>query len=298
MTVSQPLSAPRAVAPAYGFAIDPSEVARFRRLLPGATDGSSTGAPLPGTSVPAFFLCRALPPAVRSALAGTGADAAAVRHAGQRITLRRRPGPDERLTAHAVVESVGDYGFQRAVVLRVTLRDAAGDAVAELLTTLAIGPATGQGRIDPQPAAVLRGPPLLHWRTRVPDDLPERYARASGDDNPIHTDAEAARRAGLPGVVLHGMATLQLAAAGLTERLFGGDETRWREVRTRFARPVRPGDTIAFTVHREEAYRADVHREDAYREEGAGPGGDVLGLSASVDGKPVLKDTWFSGAVA
>ncbi|MFF3763428.1 MaoC/PaaZ C-terminal domain-containing protein [Streptomyces sp. NPDC001922] len=291
MTVSQPLSAPRAVAPAYGFAIDPSEVARFRRLLPAATDGS-TGAPLAGTSVPAFFLCRALPEAVRSALAGTGADAAAVRHAGQRITLHRRPDPGERLTAHAVVESVGDYGFQRAVVLRVTLRDAAGGAVAELLTTLAIGPATGQSRIDPPPAAVLRGPPLLRWSARVPEDLPERYARASGDDNPIHTDADAARRAGLPGVVLHGMATLQLAAAGVTERLFGGDETRWREVRTRFARPVRPGDTIAFTVHREEACREETYPQDT------GPGGDVLGLTASVDGKPVLKDTWFSGAVA
>ncbi len=38
-----------------------------------------------------------------------------------------------------------------------------------------------------------------------------KYAGASGDYNPIHTVDEAAREAGLPGVIAHGM----LTAAGL-----------------------------------------------------------------------------------
>ncbi|WP_177244547.1 MaoC/PaaZ C-terminal domain-containing protein [Streptomyces sp. yr375] len=271
--------APRAACPAYDFVIAPSEVARFRRLTGSATrpgpDRDEESRP-----VPAFFLCRALPRAVRAALREPDirADPAAVRHAGQVLLLRRRPGAGERLTAHAVVEAVGDYGFQRALVLGVALRDAAGHDVAELVTTLTTGPAVGRGRLATPPARPPLGRPLLTWQVQVPDDLPGRYAQASGDHNPIHTDGSAARRAGLPGVVLHGMATLQLAAAGLADRLYGGDETRWSEVRTRFARPVRPGDHIEFAVHRDDD----------------GP----LALSASVGGRPVLKDTWFTGAVA
>jgi acyl dehydratase len=38
-----------------------------------------------------------------------------------------------------------------------------------------------------------------------PDGVTERYAHASGDDNPIHVDDAAARAAGLPGRILHGL---------------------------------------------------------------------------------------------
>ena len=40
----------------------------------------------------------------------------------------------------------------------------------------------------------------------TPDaDLTKRYAAASGDPNPIHTDEEFARNVGLPGCILHGL---------------------------------------------------------------------------------------------
>jgi acyl dehydratase len=269
--VSQLPPAPYAACPAYGFAIDPREVARHRLLLDS-----------PGRSVPAFFLFRALPPAVRAVLENR-VDPGEVRHAAQRLSLRRRPCTEEELSAHTVVEATGDLGFRRAVVLRLALRDTAGHEVAELHTTLTTGPATGNGRIAPPPAPASAGPRLLSWHVRVPRSLPERYADASGDDNPIHTDDSAARRAGLPGVVLQGMATLHLAATGLTDRLFDGDETRWTEVRTRFSHPVLPGDDIEFTAHGHVGDRAS---------------GDLVGLAAAVGGRPVLKDTWFTGAVA
>ena len=38
------------------------------------------------------------------------------------------------------------------------------------------------------------------------------YARASGDQNPIHQDEQVARSVGLPGVIAHGMYTMALAA--------------------------------------------------------------------------------------
>jgi acyl dehydratase len=58
-----------------------------------------------------------------------------------------------------------------------------------------------------------------------PADAAVRYAEASGDMNPIHTDAEAAREAGLPGPILHGLYTMaqvaRAAAASAGTGAFG-----------------------------------------------------------------------------
>ena len=52
--------------------------------------------------------------------------------------------------------------------------------------------------------------PELHV---TPDDgLTKRYAEASGDPNPIHTDPEFAKQAGLPGCILHGLWTMAQVA--------------------------------------------------------------------------------------
>lgn len=57
------------------------------------------------------------------------------------------------------------------------------------------------------------GPVLQHRLTRM--DL-VRYAGASGDFNPMHSDEVAAKEAGLPSVFGHGMYTMGLLATALT----------------------------------------------------------------------------------
>ncbi|MET9552030.1 MaoC family dehydratase [Streptomyces sp. NPDC006645] len=237
---------------------------------------------IPSASVPLFFVARALPTAVRSALADflPVPDPAHLRHAAQETTLHRWPGAREELTVTPSLEAEGDYGFRRAVTLRTRIRGAAGDDVADLLTTLTVGPARGDGRLPRRPVTTGgSGPVLLTWRERVPDDLPRRYAEASGDRNPVHLSDAAAHRAGLPGVIVHGMATLLLAVAGLTARMFDGDGAAVTAVRTRFVRPVRPGDELTLGVHATGA-----------------PGS--YALHASVAGQPVLKDTLVTRAAA
>lgn len=75
--------------------------------------------------------------------------------------------------------------------------------------------------------------PALSYRvTRA--DL-RAYADASGDHNPIHLDDDAARAAGLDGVVAHGMYTMALAARAVAEWT---DDAEVLELGGKFVRPV------------------------------------------------------------
>ncbi|HSM93747.1 MAG TPA: MaoC/PaaZ C-terminal domain-containing protein [Anaeromyxobacteraceae bacterium] len=73
---------------------------------------------------------------------------------------------------------------------------------------------------------------------------PIYYAAASGDFNPIHVDPAAAKAAGLGGVILQGMCTHAWLSDACVAYL--GDPIRLQSVRARFAKPVRPGDTLTF----------------------------------------------------
>jgi acyl dehydratase len=80
---------------------------------------------------------------------------------------------------------------------------------------------------------------------QVDRDQIRAYAEASGDRNPIHLDDEAARAAGLPGVIAHGM--LGMAQLANFVVAYAGDHRRLRRLRCRFSGMVLPGDTITFT---------------------------------------------------
>jgi acyl dehydratase len=80
---------------------------------------------------------------------------------------------------------------------------------------------------------------------QVTRDQIAAYAEASGDRNPIHLDDDAARAAGLPGVIAHGM--LGMAQLANFVVAFAGDHRRLRRLRCRFSGMVLPGDTITFT---------------------------------------------------
>jgi acyl dehydratase len=62
------------------------------------------------------------------------------------------------------------------------------------------------------------------------------YAKASGDQNPIHQDEAFARSVGLPDVIAHGMWTM--GASGTVVSEWAGDAGRVVEFGTRFTKPV------------------------------------------------------------
>jgi acyl dehydratase len=69
------------------------------------------------------------------------------------------------------------------------------------------------------------------------------YAGASGDFNPIHTDEEFAKQAGLGGVIAHGMLTMAFVGQLLTDWI--GLEGELESFGVRFIHMVRPGDVIS-----------------------------------------------------
>lgn len=89
--------------------------------------------------------------------------------------------------------------------------------------------------------------PRTHESVSVGDVLPARevrvrradlvrYAGASRDFNPIHWNDRAATEAELPGVIAHGMLTMALGGAVLTD--WAGDAGAIVALDTRFLRPV------------------------------------------------------------
>jgi acyl dehydratase len=63
--------------------------------------------------------------------------------------------------------------------------------------------------------------------------LTVRYAGASGDFNPIHTDEDFARAVGLPGRILHGLWTMAQVARAQTEAAGGPEHLKRLSVQFR-----------------------------------------------------------------
>lgn len=64
----------------------------------------------------------------------------------------------------------------------------------------------------------------------------------SGDDNPLHTDEEFAKRTMFKGRIVHGIISAALVSAALT-KLFGPGNL-WLSQKMKYTFPVRIGDTI------------------------------------------------------
>jgi acyl dehydratase len=76
--------------------------------------------------------------------------------------------------------------------------------------------------------------------------LTKRYAAASGDPNPIHTDEEFARNVGLPGCILHGLWSMAQVARANTAAA-GGDPRKLKRLSVQFRGMGFPEQEISVT---------------------------------------------------
>lgn len=155
--------------------------------------------------------------------------------------------PGDRLTARGELlpPRVGPRATMQTARLRL-LR--AGEPVVEALSTFLLPAAVGGPRPEPR-LPPLAAPDAVRELT-IAADQAERYAAASLDTNPIHLDEAAAREAGHPGVILHGLCTLALAGEQVLAELSGRDPRTLSRLAGRFRRPVRPGQRLRLHLWR------------------------------------------------
>jgi acyl dehydratase len=139
------------------------------------------------------------------------------------------------------------------VVVKVETRDESGDLVVEqYMTSFFRGVSEGDSGGDAAPdhklsADTKAGAPVATVTQTLDADQTYRYAEASGDNMPIHLDAEVAKSVGLPGIIIHGLCTMAFTSVAAVQELCGGDSTRLRRLAVRFSRPVLPGQEITTT---------------------------------------------------
>ena len=184
-----------------------------------------------------------VPPAARPALL----------HAGHEMDFHHQLPLETPLHSSATLVAVRSSRMGSWLTLALTTTDGAGASFCDQWATLFIrgfdaGPSGGVASPG-QPW----GPPIRVDGVAVTDEIDAdqavRYAEASGDDNPIHVDPAAAIAAGLPGVILHGLCSLAVAAKAVVAGAAGRDPRRLSRIRVRFSEPVFPGSDFITSIH-------------------------------------------------
>ena len=187
--------------------------------------------------------------AIHPALASFGV------HATHHLVAHRPPRANESLSTTARVTEVSRRRAGTLVVTRFSTLDERGDPVTTTdYGSVYRGVACDGGRSEERGDALRSSEPGDQspatgssgdrWPDRSPDrsietiDVPAGaahvYSECARIWNPIHTDLAVATAAGLPGLILHGTATLALAVSRVVARTLAGDPTRVRALGARF----------------------------------------------------------------
>lgn len=190
---------------------------------------------------------------------------------GERDLILHRPlAPAATVIGRTRVTEVIDKGPGKPAFVyseRAISDKATGTAIATMRQTTVC---RGDGGFGGPPR---EQPPVHPIPDRAPElvcDLPTRpeaalIYRLSGDRNPLHADPEAARAAGFPRPILHGLATFGVAGHAILKSVCDYDPARLKRIAGRFSAPVFPGETIRTELWRDGAvvsFRARVLERD------------------------------------
>ncbi len=225
--------------PASSFAVSPEWVRDYIE----ATEDEATPALGLGLVPPMALAALTIRALLQSAALPAGA-----LHAGQELAFLRPVRVGERLSASAAVAGRGERRGWLLMTVDLSVRDERGDPVM-----------TGRARVT-MPAGAeltleLEGEEGGKASPPAPGDLPsltrrltqekiDRYARAAGDGNPLHTDPEFAARTPFGGTIAHGMLVLAYHSQMMTAA-FGEAWLAGGRLKARFRGPARPGDAVS-----------------------------------------------------
>jgi acyl dehydratase len=202
-------------------------------------------------------------------------------HATHDLTIHRLLRPGEVVTTTATIEAIEPRSRGTFERLRLETRDDEGSPVATTImgsmflgvriATTATEPnateptttETTAARDHSSDAFLERRSDPVTFTIAVAADQARTYSEASRIWNPIHTDAAAAARAGLPSPILHGTCTLALATSAAMEWVGAGatdhEPGALRRVRAHFAGMVTMPSRLELRVWRRVPH--EVHFE-------------------------------------
>jgi acyl dehydratase len=182
-------------------------------------------------------------------------------HATHDLRIHRLVRPGDVLTTTATVEGVERRRPGAYETLRFDTVDATGAAVSTTrMGSLFLGvDVDGPDRPAPDPSAAdasLRDvSPITSTTRAIAAGGAHVYTECSRIWNPIHTDAAVAAAASLPGIILHGTATLAIAITEIVSARAVAP-TQVRRVRCRFGAMVRVPSVL--TVHVSAVHDAEL----------------------------------------
>jgi acyl dehydratase len=189
-------------------------------------------------------------------------------HGEEEHVLHKPIRPGDTLTISPVIESIEAKDSGETFTVKIDEKNQDGELVAEVRCTSFIrgsGTKKGGGATEEPTREIVH-----EHAFKVDEDQPARYAEASGDPNPIHTDENIAKMAGFPGVINHGMCTMAMAVKGAVDEFAGGDPNRVRRVAVRFSKPVFPGQELTTKFWKEgTGSGTTIYGFETYNPEGA-----------------------------
>ena len=177
-------------------------------------------------------------------------------HSEQDMHFYRTVRPGDIVTSTARILAIEEKVRGESIMIEVLSSIQKNEPLQRMLFTTYIRGKGGKerkrdGSIKETPKEILEEEPLLRVAQTIDTDQTYRYAQASGDYNPIHTDEDMARMAGLPGVIVHGMCTMAFASKVMIDHLCDYNARRLKRLRACFSRPVFPGQTITTAIWRQ-----------------------------------------------
>jgi acyl dehydratase len=226
-----------------------------------------TGRPEGVVAHPLFSVCYEWPLvlALRERAGLQPLDAQVV-HAQHDLLIHRPLRAGETLSVSSRIVAAVQRGSGALVVSRHEARGASAEAVTttlqgSLYRGVLLEESAGEVE-DPPPTGAHLGDA---GTIEVSATLAHVYSECARIWNPIHTDLAYARAAGLPGLILHGTATLALALSKLLESRAARPE-QLRRVRCRFGAMVPMPATLALVAHHDAAASSfEVARADGER---------------------------------
>ena len=169
-------------------------------------------------------------------------DLARLVHSGQELEFLSPVRPGDAITSQCEVSVIAEKGTGELVSGDVTSLRGGEEVSRGRFTFFIRGPGSGKGSkpAEEEPAGEL----ILTERMEVTEDQSMRYAEASGDYNPIHTDDDFAKLVGLPGIILQGLCTMAFVQKAVIDNIAEGDPTRLMSLAVRFAKPVLMKDLL------------------------------------------------------